>query len=120
MTAVFRASFPAYTAAAFARVTGTDSWGVEDVSGTMGFESPDEVAGVEGQGGRVLERSGGDADFTITAEVGSDIQRTRYLTGSGSRVVGQWVYPKAQQGQFDVTAEQALRSLRAQGLDQPH
>ena len=79
-----------------------------------------EVAGIEEQGGRVLDRSGSDTDFTITAQVGSDIQRSRHLVGSGSRVVAQWVYPQAQRQQYDDQAAGTLRSLQAQGLDQAH
>lgn len=76
------------------RVTGTDSWGVEDVSGTMGFESPDEWPGwvqmmaemAEDSHGHftalTVEATGAVADVVGDPQTGSLPERMVLVPGS--------------------------------------
>lgn len=100
--------------------TGGDATVIAYGSNESAASQAETVEAIREQGGQVVAQTGTDADFTITARMGGDIHRTRTLTGSGSSVVVQWLYPQEQQARYDAPAAQSLSSLRAQGLDQSH
>lgn len=94
------------------------AYGSNNSAGRPTLES--EQAAVRDSGGEVLEATGNADDFTIVARMGSDVQRTRFLTGSSSHVVAQWLYPQGEAGSMDAKADQSLGSLRAGDLSVAH